>query len=113
MIAAVAQSHEQGVCHGDIKCENVLLTSWNYAYLSDFASFKKTYLPADNPADFSFFFDTGSRRRCYLAPERFYDAGCVPVEGEGGPLQPAMDVFSLGCVIAELFLEVRISKGMT
>lgn len=24
-------------------------------------------------ADFSFFFDTGGRRRCYVAPERFYD----------------------------------------
>mmetsp|Transcript_4856 Transcript_4856/g.17598 ORF Transcript_4856/g.17598 Transcript_4856/m.17598 type:complete len:1806 (+) Transcript_4856:266-5683(+) len=105
LIAAVAQAHELGVCHGDIKCENVLLTSWNYAYLSDFASFKKTYLPADNPADFSFFFDTGSRRRCYLAPERFYDAGNPPADGEGAPLQPAMDVFSMGCVIAELFLE--------
>ena len=23
-------------------------------------------------ADFSFFFDTGGRRRCYIAPERFY-----------------------------------------
>lgn len=29
----------------------------------------------DNPADFSFFFDTSSRRTCYVAPERFYKAG--------------------------------------
>jgi len=55
---------------GDIKCENVLVTSWNWVYLADYyGSLKPTLLPADNPADFSFFFDTGGRRRCYLAPE--------------------------------------------
>jgi serine/threonine protein kinase len=54
---------------GDIKCENVLVTSWNWLYLTDFASFKPTYIPDDDPSDFSFFFDTGGRRRCYLAPE--------------------------------------------
>jgi phosphoinositide-3-kinase regulatory subunit 4 len=32
-------------------------------------------LPADNPADYSYFFDTGGRRRCYVAPERFQEAG--------------------------------------
>ncbi|KAI8548549.1 hypothetical protein RHMOL_Rhmol07G0280800 [Rhododendron molle] len=66
---SVKQSHEHGVCHGDIKCENVLVTSWNWLYLADFASFKPTYIPHDDPSDFSFFFDTGGRRRCYLAPE--------------------------------------------
>lgn len=54
---------------GDIKCENVLVTSWNWLYLSDFASFKPTYIPYDDPSDFSFFFDTGGKRLCYLAPE--------------------------------------------
>lgn len=54
---------------GDIKCENVLVTSWNWVYLADFASFKPTYIPYDDPSDFSFFFDTGGRRLCYLAPE--------------------------------------------
>lgn len=54
---------------GDIKCENVLVTSWNWLYLADFASFKPTYIPYDDPSDFSFFFDTGGRRLCYLAPE--------------------------------------------
>jgi len=33
------------VCHGDIKSENVMVTSWNWLLLTDFASFKPTYLP--------------------------------------------------------------------
>ena len=33
------------VCHGDIKSENVMVTAWNWLLLTDFASFKPTYLP--------------------------------------------------------------------
>ena len=92
--------------HGDIKTENVLVTSWNWLYLTDFSSsFKKTYLPEDNPADFSFYFDTSGRRTCYLAPERFLAAG---EKDDGRGVTWAMDVFSVGCVIAELFLEAPI-----
>lgn len=38
-------SHERGCCHGDIKIDNLLLTSWNWVYLSDYAAFKPTLLP--------------------------------------------------------------------
>ena len=66
------QAHKHGVCHGDIKMENVMVTSWNWVMLTDFsATFKPTALPEDNPADFSYFFDTSRRRTCYIAPERF------------------------------------------
>ena len=61
------------VYHGDIKTENVMVTSWTSVLLTDLASFKPTYLQQDNPADFSYFFDTSRRRTCYLAPERFQD----------------------------------------
>ncbi|KAJ1289758.1 hypothetical protein BS78_02G188700 [Paspalum vaginatum] len=105
LILAVEQSHSKGVCHGDIKCENVLVTSWNWLYLADFASFKPTYIPHDDPSDFSIYFDTGGRRRCYLAPERFYEHGGESQVEADAPLQPSMDIFSLGCVLAELFLE--------
>ncbi|XP_066322820.1 serine/threonine-protein kinase VPS15-like isoform X1 [Miscanthus floridulus] len=105
LIHAVEQSHSKGICHGDIKCENVLVTSWNWLYLADFASFKPTYIPDDDPSDFSFYFDTGGRRRCYLAPERFYEHGGESQVAADAPLQPSMDIFSLGCVLAELFLE--------
>lgn len=82
------------------------MTSWNWLYLTDFSSsFKKTYLPEDNPADFSYYFDTSGRRTCYLAPERFLKAG--QKEDLRG-VTWAMDVFSVGCVIAELFVEAPI-----
>ncbi|CCX33476.1 Similar to Putative serine/threonine-protein kinase VPS15; acc. no. Q9UVG6 [Pyronema omphalodes CBS 100304] len=103
LLCGLRDCHARGVHHGDIKAENVLVTSWNWIYLSDFAPFKPTYLPADNPADFSYFFDTSLRRICYVAPERFLDAG--QKRAEDAPLTDEMDIFSLGCVIAELFLE--------
>lgn len=102
LLCALRDCHAKGVHHGDIKSENVLVTSWNWIFLADFASFKPTYLPADNPADFSYYFDTSARRICYVAPERFLDAG---QKKEDEVLTDSMDVFSLGCVIAELFLE--------
>ncbi|KAK9463138.1 uncharacterized protein V1516DRAFT_700700 [Lipomyces oligophaga] len=101
LLTGLSQCHEKGVRHGDIKTENIVVTSWNWVFLSDFASFKPTFLPEDDPADFSFFFDTSLRRVCYVAPERFYK----PDQKKHGSLTNAMDIFSLGCVIAELFLE--------
>ena len=71
------------------------------------------YLPEDDPTDFSFYFDTSGRRTCYIAPERFYSVGSeiskkkaeLEFDKRDGRVTEAMDVFSLGCVIAELFLE--------
>ena len=59
LLEAVAQAHGAGVCHGDITCENVLVTSWNWIFLSDFASYKPTTLPADNPVRFGINLVTG------------------------------------------------------
>ncbi|GFR74329.1 phosphoinositide 3-kinase regulatory subunit 4 [Elysia marginata] len=114
LLCALNQCHKVQVCHGDIKTENVLLTGWNWLLLTDFASFKPTYLPFDNPADYSYFFDTSRRRVCYIAPERFIRR--PPSEGGGNTestkaqrendrLKPAMDIFSAGCVIIELFCD--------
>lgn len=49
LLHAVSQAHAHGVCHGDIKSENVMVTSWNWVLLTDWAPYKPTYLPADNP----------------------------------------------------------------
>ncbi|KAI3622883.1 VPS15 [Malassezia furfur] len=138
LLYAMTASSERHVAHGDLKCENVLVISSLSVYITDFASsFKPTYLPLDDPADFSLFFDTARRRTCYVAPERFYDSLSeltdrvqqldVPglhaddVEnvselltrepyletlGLGRPsgcVTEKMDVFSLGCVLAEVW----------
>ena len=106
LLCGLRDCHARNVYHGDIKTENILVTSWNWLYITDFASaYKKTYLPEDNPADFSYYFDTSGRRTCYIAPERFLGAGD---KDDGRGITWAMDVFSVGCVIAELFLESPI-----
>ena len=99
LLCGIRDCHARDIFHGDIKTENTLVTSWNWLYLSDFSSsFKPTTLPEDNPADFSYFFDTAGRRTCYLAPERFLAAGETP--DPKAQITWSMDVFSAGCVIA-------------
>jgi hypothetical protein len=63
-------------------------------------------------ANFSIFFDTTGRRKCCLAPERFYDSDSAesaapgaPAALQAWPLTEAMDVFAMGCTLAELFRE--------
>ncbi|KAK1598283.1 uncharacterized protein LY79DRAFT_666055 [Colletotrichum navitas] len=107
LLCALRDCHARDIYHGDIKTENTLVTSWNWLYLSDFsAPFKPIMLPDDNPGDFSYYFDTSGRRTCYVAPERFVAAD--EVNSKDAKLTWAMDVFSAGCVIAEMFLESPI-----
>ncbi len=66
----------------------------------------------DNLGDYTFFFASEGNKKygCYLAPERFVSA---PPDESASSRDPdasaleakrAMDVFSLGCVIAEIFM---------
>lgn len=141
LLFAMKASREKQIAHGDLKTENILVTSSLSVYVTDFAaSFKPVYLPLDDPADYAFFFDTSGRRTCYVAPERFYSAdsdiarekaslrtgvppsnaptsaGVTSITSSGDPyseilglgkrdgkITEAMDVFSMGCVIAELW----------
>lgn len=45
LFKAIAQCQKANVCHGDLKSENVLLSSSNWLQITDFAPFKPTYLP--------------------------------------------------------------------
>lgn len=51
---------------------------------------------------YNLFFQTSKREFCYLAPERLYTLEQGKPEGS---LVPSMDIFSLGCVLAEILLK--------
>ncbi|AET38970.1 ubiquitin-binding serine/threonine protein kinase VPS15 Ecym_3487 [Eremothecium cymbalariae DBVPG len=105
LLQALNDFHSRGIIHGDLKTENILVTSWNWLILTDFSSFfKPVYLPEDNPGEFSFYFDTSGRRSCYLAPERFNSKLYKESTADSKPTKE-MDIFSAGCCIAEIFSE--------
>ncbi|KAI2637108.1 ARM repeat-containing protein [Hypomontagnella submonticulosa] len=110
LLCALRDCHSRDIYHGDIKTENIMVTSWNWLYLTDFTgSFKPTKLPDDNPMLYSYFFDLSGRRTCYIAPERFIEhIENAQAQLQGHKLTWSMDIFSAGCVIAELFLETPI-----
>lgn len=120
ILKCIDSIHKQQETHGDIKIENILLTSSGWILLTDFATYKPSYLPEDNPGDFSYFFDTSRRRTCNIAPERFVSESffneqlSATNQGVNQTLmnqniinfvKPEMDLFSVGCVIGELFIE--------
>ncbi|KAG8960407.1 Serine/threonine-protein kinase [Tulasnella sp. 419] len=116
ILTGLQEARNRKISHGDIKSENILVTSWNWVYITDFGSIKPVYLPDDDPTDYSFYFDTSGRRTCYLAPERFFSPDSEiskrksELESENhrdGKVSEAMDVFSAGCVLAEMFLDGR------
>ncbi|BEJ10919.1 hypothetical protein CspHIS471_0103410 [Cutaneotrichosporon sp. HIS471] len=127
LLTCLRDARTKKVAHGDIKSDNVLITSDLTVLLTDFSSsFKPTHLPLDDPSDFSFFFDTSARRTCYIAPERFYEsdsaiaqeraaaAQSLKESGDSEPLgkrdarvTEEMDVFSAGCVLAETWTDGR------
>ena len=99
LLCGLEQMHSRGVCHGDIKSENVLLTSWGWLALADLScAFKPALLRDDHPADFSFFYDTAGSRCCYVAPERLQPADvcaalnampAAAADADGGGALPA------------------------
>ncbi len=74
LLKALSQCHSAGICHGDLKSENILIMSFNWVFVTDFAPFKPTYILDDDPAEFYYYFQSQNRARCYIAPERFYSS---------------------------------------
>jgi phosphoinositide-3-kinase regulatory subunit 4 len=103
ILQGLSQMRSVGLYHGDIKAENIVLTGWDWVFLTDIATFKPVTLPADDPSNFAYFFDTAERRICLIAPERFYQSSNANTSLTHVTEQ--MDVFSVGCVLAQLYLE--------
>lgn len=108
ILFAVKELHTQiKVCHGDIKMENILLNSNGSVYLSDISPFKPAYIQNDDISTYTYFFGSNddAEKACYLAPERLLEIG-VSEQTKG--LSSAMDVFSLGALFVELFIDEPI-----
>lgn len=68
VLQALEQAHASGLCHGDIKSENAMITSWGWLLLTDFALVKPVYLPDDNPSGAT------APTHCPLSPSRAHPA---------------------------------------
>lgn len=74
ILYGLMQIHNKGVCHGNIKLENVLLSSLSSVFLCDMAPYKPAFIQEDDVGSFTYYFGkSSSTNSCYLAPERLVD----------------------------------------
>ena len=111
ILFGVYELHSNNQYHGDLKLENVVLTSYGSVYLTDLAPFKPVYIKKDDSLSYTYYFGSNNNiaKSCNIAPERLIDKKT----DEGTPEQVEefdlkMDVFSVGAIIAELFLEESV-----
>ena len=72
----IYQLHESDIYHGDIRMENILLTSNSSVFISDISPFKPAYIIINDIGMYTYYFGNNSTdnfRSCYLAPERIVD----------------------------------------
>ena len=104
LLQGLSQIHSKFKCHGDIKPNNILLSSKLSVFYSDISLYKPAYLPVENLQSYNiFFYSSEHDKSCYLAPERFVN-DLDEITGSKD-LTPEMDIFSLGVVMSEIFLE--------
>ncbi|GMF18311.1 unnamed protein product [Phytophthora fragariaefolia] len=115
ILRALEQSHAKGICHGDIKQENVMVTSWNWVFLTDFAPFKPTYIPEDDPADYNYYFCAidATRRGCSVAPERFYGKGSASMSAATGSTPGSVGLNSMKTPDAAMMLSKMADSEVT
>ena len=106
LLQGLKQMHLKGKCHGDIKPENILMTSKFSVFISDISVYKPVYLIIENLQLYNdFFYCNSVDRACYLAPERFVHNLEGADKNKIDQLTKEMDIFSLGVVFAEIFLD--------
>lgn len=99
LLKSIHSLHEAKIIHGDIRPENFLITSWDWVFISDLGFYKPLSIPEGDLTTYNLFFAPGKREACYLAPERFDSR-----KDKSEVALPA-DVFALGCVMSEVFLD--------
>ena len=105
LLVALNNIYQLDLVHGDLKPENILLTSNLSIFITDFATYKPAYIEAIN-TNYTYYFgsnNSADKSGCYLAPERLGEK--EEIEGKENIKNIKMDIFSLGVIIAELFLE--------
>ncbi|KRX03780.1 WD40-repeat-containing domain [Pseudocohnilembus persalinus] len=106
-LASLYTVHERKMYHGNIRSSNILLTSFNHVYLSDFGIYKPLYISEDHISDYVIHYERDDR--CYLAPEKFQKEllnntdEIVDISSETIDKMQRMDIFSLGCVLFETY----------
>lgn len=95
LMRSLAYIHAIGICHRDIKPQNVLIDPGNHSLkMCDFGSAKKLIKGEPNVSYIC--------SRYYRAPELIFGAT---------DYSPSIDVWSTGCVIAELVLGTPLFPG--
>ena len=106
LLQGLNQIHSKLKCHGDIKPENILVTSKFSVFFSDISVYKPVYLIIENLQLYNnFFYCNSVDRACYLAPERFVHNLEEVDKNNLNELTQEMDIFSLGVVFAEIFMD--------
>ncbi|CAB3406305.1 unnamed protein product [Caenorhabditis bovis] len=97
VLAGIAHIHSKDIMHRDIKPENILVTASNIIKIADFG--QACIYRKDSPNEE---YDINVATRWYRAPELLF-----------GHRQygPAVDVWSIGCILAELFRGKPIFPG--
>ena len=103
LLQGLNQIHSKLKCHGDIKPENILISSKLSVFLSDISVYKPVYLIIENLQLYNnYFYSNSVDRACYLAPERFVHNLNGIGKNKINELNKEMDIFSLGIVFAEI-----------
>ena len=75
--------------------------------ITDIVCYKPTYLKGDDFETYNLYYgEHNNNQRCYLAPERFLENNEYSQNKRNYDLlTKSMDIFSLGCVIAEILMD--------
>ena len=114
ILYGVNELHKNNLYHGDIKLENFVMNSYGSVYLTDLAPYKPVYIKKDDILSYTYYFGSNSNtaKSCNIAPERLIDKKTneevISTTTTQAGFNFSMDVFSVGAVLTELFLEESI-----